>query len=159
MRQRVAQGDSVEAGRAAIDKWRRDGAGGLLHAHVRLMGSGAVAVAAAVPNEGGGRGRGVRVPYRLQAQARALAAAGEAGEAGEAQDERVIYNTAVHKTKPTPSTCSYAVSPSSIPPPDWGQRYIGGEGTGDPWTEPHLGSSRALQLQMQMQTAGAAGVV
>lgn len=84
------KGDSVEAGRAAIDKWRRDEAGGLLHAHVRLMGSGAVAGAAAVPNEGGGRGRGrgVRVPYRLQAQARAQA---EAGEAGEAQDERVIY--------------------------------------------------------------------
>lgn len=56
VRQRVAQGDSVEAGRAATDKWRRDGAGGLLHAHVRLMGSRGVAEAAGVPNEGGGRG-------------------------------------------------------------------------------------------------------
>lgn len=72
-RQRVAQGDSVEAGRAAIDKWGRDGAGGLLHAHVRLMGSGAVAGAAGAPNEGGGQTRGVREPYRLQAQAQAQA--------------------------------------------------------------------------------------
>lgn len=137
----MAQADSVEAGRAAIDKWRRDGAGGLLHAHVRLMGSVAGAGAAALPNEGGGRGRGVRVPYstgrRHRHRHKHSRGRREAGKAGEAQVEASDIDTySIARHNSNPSTCSYAVSPSSILPPDWGQRYFGGEGTGDwDWEE------------------------
>lgn len=35
---------------------------------------------------------------------------------------------------------SYAACPSSIPPPDWGEIYMGGEARGPVVQEPHLGS-------------------